>query len=169
MTYFLRLDERLMTKTTDKKAAYEQARQELYAILEGETDLILKMATINCVLKQHLPYYFWVGFYIVKNGALIVGPYQGTLGCLHIPFSKGVCGRSARTEQTQIVENVHDDPEHVACDSQTNSEIVVPVFGNDGQLIAVFDVDSTELAAFDEVDKAYLEEILLKQFRIIEN
>lgn len=149
--------------TTEKHQAYQQAQKEIHAILEGETDTILKMATINAVLKEHLPYYFWVGFYCLnpnKEKALMVGPYQGTLGCLHIPFSKGVCGRAARTEQTQIVENVHDDPEHVACDSRSNSEIVLPVWDKDKKLIAVFDVDSTELAAFDEVDKQYLEAIL---------
>lgn len=146
--------------TIDKHQAYQQAAQEIDAILQGETNMILKMATINCVLKEHLPYYFWVGFYCVNNGALMVGPYQGTLGCLHIPYSKGVCGRAARTEQVQIVQNVHDDPEHVACDSRTNSEIVLPVWDNDGKLIAVFDIDSTELASFDEIDQSYLEKIL---------
>ena len=150
--------------TVDKQTAYEAATKEINAVLTGEKNVILKMATINCVLKQHLPYYFWVGFYCVNEGQLMVGPYQGTLSCLHIPFSKGVCGRAARLETTQIVENVHDDPEHVACDSRTNSEIVLPVWNNNKELIAVFDVDSTELASFDETDKQYLEKIIDTHF-----
>lgn len=151
--------------TIDKHQAYQTAVNEINAILEGETNMILKMATINCVLKQHLPYYFWVGFYCVNEGQLMVGPYQGTLGCLHIPFSKGVCGRAARTQQVQLVENVHEDPAHIACDSQTNSEIVLPVWDNDGTLIAVFDIDSTQIAAFDPIDKEYLEPLLEQHFR----
>lgn len=151
--------------TFDKNQAYEQAVSEINAILEGETNMILKMATINCVLKQHVPYYYWVGFYCVNKGELIVGPYQGTLGCLHIPFSKGVCGRAARTETTQLVDNVHDDLSHVACDSRTNSEIVLPVWDNTGTLIAVFDVDSTSVASFDAVDQAYLEPLLELHFK----
>ena len=151
--------------TFDKNQAYKQAVSEINAILEGETNMILKMATINCVLKQHLPYYYWVGFYCVNKGELIVGPYQGTLGCLHIPFSKGVCGRAARTETTQLVDNVHEDLSHVACDSRTNSEIVLPVWDNTGTLIAVFDVDSTSIASFDAVDQAYLEPLLELHFK----
>lgn len=151
--------------TFDKNQAYEQAVREINAILEGETNMILKMATINCVLKQHLPYYYWVGFYCVNEGQLMVGPYQGTLGCLHIPFSKGVCGRAARTEEIQLVENVHEDPSHIACDSRTNSEIVLPVWDNTGKLIAVFDVDSTSLASFDAVDQSYLAALLERHFK----
>jgi GAF domain-containing protein len=130
--------------------------------------MILKMATINCILKTNLPYYFWVGFYCVNNNKLIVGPYQGTLGCLHISFERGVCGRAARLQETQIVEDVHADPQHIACDSHTNSEIVVPVFNPDGKLIAVFDVDSTAVASFDEVDQQYLEQIITQHFRAAE-
>lgn len=151
--------------TFDKEQAYQQAVSEINAILEGETNMILKMATINCVLKQHLPYYYWVGFYCVNEGQLMVGPYQGTLGCLHIPFSKGVCGRAARTEAIQLVENVHEDPSHIACDSRTNSEIVLPVWDNEGQLIAVFDVDSTSLASFDAIDQKHLAALLELHFK----
>ena len=151
--------------TFDKNQAYQQAVSEINAILEGETNMVLKMATINCVLKQYLPYYYWVGFYCVNKGQLMVGPYQGTLGCLHIPFSKGVCGRAAQTEMIQLVENVHDDPSHIACDSRTNSEIVLPVWDNAGTLIAVFDVDSTSLASFDAVDQAYLKSLLELHFK----
>jgi L-methionine (R)-S-oxide reductase len=150
--------------STEKEKAYKEAIREINAVLMGESLMITKMSSINCILKQHLPYYFWVGFYCVHRGSLIVGPYQGTLGCIHIPFSKGVCGRAARTATTQIVEDVHKDPEHVACDSRTNSEIVVPVFDAQKRLIAVFDGDSTELASFDEIDKKYLEQIMQYHF-----
>jgi L-methionine (R)-S-oxide reductase len=151
-------------QATAKREAYQLAAREIKAVLMGESNMIMKMATINCILKQYLPYYFWVGFYCVNHDSLIVGPYQGTLGCLHIPFSKGICGRAARERKTQIVKDVHADPEHVACDSRTNSEIVLPVFDYAGSLIAVFDVDSTEAASFDEIDQEFLEAILEEQF-----
>ncbi len=153
---------------SEKEAAYKDALREINAVLMGETLMITKMATINCILKSYLPYYFWVGFYCVHNGSLVVGPYQGTLGCLHIPFSKGVCGRAARTVETQIVTDVHSDAEHVACDSRSNSEIVVPVFDANKNLLAVFDVDSTDHGSFDEIDKYYLERIMQIHFEDIE-
>lgn len=151
---------------TQKQEKYQQAVSEINAVLNGQTNMILKMSTINCILRTHLDYYFWVGFYCVNDGGLIVGPYQGTLGCLHISFERGICGRAARLQETQIVEDVHADPQHIACDSRTNSEIVVPVFNPQGDLIAVFDVDSTEAASFDEVDKQYLEQIITQHFKL---
>jgi len=108
------------------------------------------------------PRFFWTGFYVVdplKPTELVVGPYQGTLGCLRIPFGRGVCGAAAASGQTQLVKDVHAFPGHIACDSRSNSEIVVPVFDASGALAAVLDVDSTELAAFDEEDQAGLEAI----------
>ena len=148
----------------EKEAAYEDAIKSLDSILEDETHEILKMATINCILREALPYYFWTGFYLVHNGELIVGPYQGTMGCLHIAFGKGVCGTAAATKETQIVPDVHKFPGHIACDSKSRSEIVVPVFNPKKELIAVFDVDSTEKESFDEIDKKYLEKIMHKFF-----
>ena len=151
--------------TAQKKKAYQQAIVDIDAVLNGEQQYVLKMATINCLLKQYLPYYFWVGFYCVHEEGLIVGPYQGTLGCLHISFQKGICGRAARTKQTQIVYDVHADSEHIACDSRTQSEIVVPVLNAKNDLIAVLDVDSTELGSFDEIDQHYLEQIIQTHFK----
>lgn len=148
----------------EKEKAYEKVSREIDAVLQGETHQILKMSTINCLLREALPYYFWTGFYLVHEGALVVGPYQGTMGCLHISFDRGVCGAAARTQQTQIVPDVHKFPGHIACDSKSRSEIVVPVFNNKKELIAVFDVDSTELSSFDEIDKKCLEKILKKHF-----
>ena len=127
-----------------KKIAYKEATAAIEATLKGESNPILKMATINCLLKTHLPYYYWVGFYMVKNDRLEVGPYQGTLGCLHIDFSRGVCGKAAREETTQIVPDCHalvEGEEHIACDPNSQSEIVVPVFGSNGALLAVFKIE----------------------------
>ncbi|EQC44773.1 GAF domain-containing protein [Bacteriovorax sp. Seq25_V] len=149
-----------------KKQKYELLVKQIAATLSGETNDIAKMATISCMLKQEFPYYYWCGFYIVdanKPQELVIGPYQGTLGCLRIPFGKGVCGAAAATLETQIVEDVHQIQNHIACDSASNSEIVVPVY-SDNKLIAVFDVDSTEYAAFNEIDKDYLEQILNSSF-----
>lgn len=143
---------------------YEEAIIEINSLLKNETDMILKMASINSILKNKLDYYFWVGFYIVNDGKLIIGPYQGTLGCLYINYERGVCGRAARTKETQIVEDVHKDSEHIACDSKSNSEIVVPVFDSTGRLIAVFDVDSIDFSSFDETDKYFLEKVLKSEF-----
>lgn len=140
-----------------KEKAYQLARKQIDAVLEGETHMISRMATINCILRENLSYYFWTGFYLVHNGELIVGPYQGTLGCLHIAFGKGVCGTAAKEKKTHIVTDVNKFPGHIACDSRSQSEIVVPVFNNKKELRAVFDVDSIEKGAFDEIDKKYLE------------
>lgn len=166
MPYFIKPSKNLSEE--DKKNAYDAALQAIDANLFGETDDILKMSTINCLLKTFLPYYYWVGFYLVKNGRLSIGPYQGTLGCLHIDFSKGVCGKAATTQQTQIVEDVHvltQGTAHIACDPNSKSEIVVPVFNKNNELIAVFDVDSTITNSFDEIDQIYLEKILNTHFR----
>lgn len=148
----------------DKRAAYDTALAEVRAIWgeEGgdELDEIALMATINSILVQHFDDYFWTGFYRVCGDRLVVGPYIGTVGCLQIAFGKGVCGTSAARRETVIVPDVNQFPGHIACDSRSKSEIVVPVFGRDGELIAVLDVDSEKLAAFDEDDRAGLERIV---------
>ena len=165
MPYFIKPSINL--DVSAKKEAYQQAISAIDSNLKEETNPILKMATINCLLKTFLPYYYWVGFYVVKKDRLEVGPYQGTLGCLHIDFSRGVCGRAAREETTQIVRDCHalvQGTAHIACDPNSKSEIVVPVFGPNGQLLAVFDVDSTLKDSFDEVDKEYLEGLLDRHF-----
>ncbi len=167
MPYFIKPSLNLDAEA--KKAAYEQAVVAIDANLEGETDRILKMATINSVLKTYLPYYYWAGFYVVKNGRLSVGPYQGTLGCLHIEFGRGVCGKAAREQKTQLVGDVHalaQGSEHIACDPNSASEIVVPVFDSKAELIAVYDVDSTQINSFDALDQFYLEKIMERHFRL---
>jgi len=129
--------------------------------LEGESDRVAAMATIACLLHQALDTYHWTGFYrLVAAGQLLIGPYQGTLGCLRIPFDRGVCGAAARSQRTVIVPNVHRFPGHIACDPRSRSEIVVPVFDGRGELIGVLDVDSDQPDAFDEVDQRWLEKIL---------
>jgi len=150
---------------TEKKEAYQTATKELKAVLEGETNQVLLMSTISSVLKHRLPHFYWVGFYCVENDRLIVGPYQGTLACLYIPFDKGVCGRAVRLREPQIVDDVDQDPQHIACDSRTNSEIVLPVWNSKDELIAVLDVDSLDKAAFDETDQHYLQEIINNHFK----
>lgn len=165
MPYFIKPSINL--EDTKKQATYEEAIRAIDASLYGETDNLLKMVTINCLLKTYFPYYYWVGFYVVNNGKLSVGPYQGTLGCLHIEFGKGVCGKAAVTKETQVVPDVHalsQGSQHIACDPNSQSEIVVPVLNKNGALIAVFDVDSTLKNSFDEIDKAFLEELMKRHF-----
>ncbi|MCG8504035.1 MAG: GAF domain-containing protein [Sphingomonadales bacterium] len=151
----------------DKAAQYAQAARDIRAVLDGEPDRTARMATVASMLTQAFEHYFWAGFYVVdpeRPGELVVGPYQGTLGCLRITFGRGVCGTAAAEKQTVIVEDVHAFDGHIACDSRSNSEIVVPVLDGAGELIAVFDVDSTEFAAFDEADRAGLEGIMTEIF-----
>nr|WP_175581103.1 GAF domain-containing protein [Thalassospira sp. HF15] len=139
----------------------------MISITEGETDVTALMASVCCILAQKFDYYFWTGFYNVdpkKENELVVGPYQGTLGCLRIPFGRGVCGAAASTRETQIVADVHAFPGHIACDSRTNSEIVVPLINADGQLIAVLDVDSVDANSFDETDRIALETLMQRIF-----
>ena len=144
-----------------KETIYRRVKSEIEAVLEGENDHIAVMATIACLLHQAFDTYYWTGFYrVVVPGELLIGPYQGTLGCLHIPFERGVCGAAARSQQTVIVPDVHQFPGHIACDPRSQSEIVVPVFDGQGELIAVLDVDSDQPAAFDKVDRRWLERIV---------
>lgn len=162
MTYVARDD-----RPADKAARYAEVEEEILAVLEGEPNLTARMATVSSMLADAFPTFFWTGFYVVdpdRAGELVVGPYQGTLGCLRIPFGRGVCGAAARDRATQVIEDVHAFPGHIACDSRSASEIVVPVIDADGNLIAVFDVDATETAAFDAVDAAALERLLGRVF-----
>jgi len=151
----------------EKAERYAAVAQEIAAVLEGETNLTARMATVAAMLSATFESYFWTGFYVVdplKREELVVGPYQGTLGCLRIAFGRGVCGAAARTRQTQVVADVSAFPGHIACDSRSVSEIVVPVVDNQGHLIAVFDVDSDQPAAFDQLDADWLERILQDTF-----
>lgn len=147
----------------EKAALYDSLKAEIDSVVAGETYVPARYATAACLLSQAFaPRFFWTGFYVVdplKPNELVVGPYQGTLGCLRILFGKGVCGTAAAMKKTQIVPDVHAFPGHIACDSRSNSEIVVPVFDGAGKLAAVLDVDSTEYNAFDATDASGLEAI----------
>lgn len=154
-------------RPADKADRYAEVEAEVLAVLEGEPNLTARMATVASMLADAFDDFFWTGFYVVapdKADELVVGPYQGTLGCLRIAFGRGVCGTAAATRQTQIVEDVHAFPGHIACDSRSASEIVVPVLDAKGDLIAVFDVDATTPAAFDAVDQAGLERLMARVF-----
>ena len=154
-------------RPANKAARYAEVEAEILAVLDGEPDRVARMATVSSMLADAFPAFFWTGFYVVdaaKGDELVVGPYQGTLGCLRIPFGRGVCGAAAAERKTQIVEDVHAFPGHIACDSRSASEIVVPVIDASGDLIAVLDVDATEKAAFDAVDAEWLERLMTKVF-----
>jgi len=150
-----------------KAERYTAAAEEVAAVLAGEPNLTARLATVAAMLAAAFESYFWTGFYLVdpdRPEELVVGPYQGTLGCLRIAFGRGVCGAAAADRRTVIVPDVEAFPGHIACDARSKSEIVVPVFAADGALIGVLDVDSTELAAFDGEDAAGLERILAETF-----
>ena len=135
---------------------------QIAGVLDGEPNRTARLATIACLLSQAFDDFFWTGFYLVdpdKDEELVVGPYQGTLGCLRIPFGRGVCGTAAAQRKTQIVEDVHAFPGHIACDAASQSEIVVPVFDG-GVLLGVLDVDSTQIGSFDQNDAEALERIV---------
>ena len=150
-----------------KRAAYVELRAAAQATLHGVTDRVVKQATLACLLKTYLPYAYWAGFYDLKDGQLVVGPYQGTLGCLTIAVGRGVCGRVAASAKTIIEHDVHalaEGTDHIACDPNSRSEIVVPCFDASRELFAVLDLDSTEPGSFDEVDQVELEALLAEVF-----
>jgi GAF domain-containing protein len=154
-------EETLDLRDVDRRQAYDELHQHVLAVLEGVDDDIAAMATISA-LVHHAFGHLWTGFYrVVEPGRLLrVGPYQGTLGCLDIAIGHGVCGTAAAERRTMVVDDVHAFPGHITCDARSASEIVVPVFGRDGELLAVLDVDSAEPAAFDDRDREGLERIV---------
>lgn len=142
--------------------------QVLKALLAGEHDMIANLSNAAALLYQYLPDINWAGFYLWKNNELVLGPFQGKVACMHIPYGKGVCGTCMKELKTQRVENVHEFPDHIACDSASNSEIVIPMIVKD-QIIGVLDIDSPLFSRFNEVDEAYLTEfvhILTSSFSI---
>ena len=148
-------------RAAPKAQAYPELERHVRAVLEGLDDEIAAMATMSC-LVHHAFGHLWTGFYrVVEPERLLrVGPYQGTLGCLEIQFGRGVCGTAAAERRTVVVEDVHDFPGHIACDARSRSEIVVPVFGRGGALIAVLDIDSERRGAFDDEDRIALERLV---------
>jgi len=148
-------------RTVPKAEAYDQLHEHVTSVLGGVDDEIAAMATMSS-LVHHAFGHLWTGFYrvIEPERLLRVGPYQGTVGCLEIGFGQGVCGTAAASQRTVVVPDVERFPGHITCDSRARSEIVVPVFGADGSLRAVLDVDSAHLAAFHEEDAAGLERLV---------
>jgi GAF domain-containing protein len=142
-------------ESASKSELYSQLGVQLRALLEGERDFIANAANFASLLYHSLPDVNWVGFYLLKNNELVLGPFHGQPACVRIALGKGVCGTAAELRQTVVVENVHEFPGHIACDSASNSEIVVPLI-KDGQLIGVLDLDSPTLSRFDDDDAAGL-------------
>ncbi|RMG98746.1 MAG: GAF domain-containing protein [Deltaproteobacteria bacterium] len=146
--------------SNDRAARYAEVAASIGALLDGEDDWTAAMATVACELHHAFDHFHWTGFYrLVRPDLLVVGPYQGTHGCLRIPLDQGICGRAARLRRTVVVDDVTADPSHIACSATTRSEIVVPVLRPDGRLLAVLDVDSDLPGAFDGRDAAGLEAI----------
>jgi L-methionine (R)-S-oxide reductase len=143
-------------RATDKAALYAELGKQLRALLASEHDFIANAANTTALLYHTLPDLNWVGIYRLEGDELVLGPFQGKPACVRIPLGKGVCGTAAARRETVMVPNVHDFPDHIICDSASNSEIVVPLV-MDGKLLGVLDLDSPKLGRFDEVDKAGLE------------
>jgi L-methionine (R)-S-oxide reductase len=149
--------EDLIIAAGTKPEQYQALIPQIKGLIEGETDLVANLANVAAALKEQFGW-LWVGFYLVKNGELVVGPFQGPVACTRIRKGKGVCGTSWAEKRTLIVPDVEKFPGHIACSSLSRSEIVVPML-QQGEVTGVLDVDSSELNAFDETDQHYLEEI----------
>lgn len=146
------------SKAADRATIYTEIAPQIEALIAGETDLIANLANVAAVLKEAFGF-FWVGFYLKKDGQLVLGPFQGPLACTRIDFDKGVCGHAYTTRETVIVPDVEAFPGHIACSSAARSEIVVPLFDADDGVIAVLDVDSDRLDDFSETDASGLKTI----------
>jgi len=147
-----------ISTATEKAEQYRSLIPQIAALIQGENDTVANLANVCAALKQQFDW-LWVGFYLVKEGELVLGPFQGPVACTRIAKGKGVCGTAWQREKTIVVPDVEDFPGHIACSSASRSEIVVPVFNND-TVTAVLDVDSEELSFFDDTDKLYLEQLV---------
>ena len=143
----------------EKVEKYELLLQQVQSLVENESNEVSVLANVSAAIHEVMDF-FWVGFYLVKDNELILGPFQGSVACYHIPYNKGVCGTAWARRQTVVVPDVEAFPGHIACSSLSRSEIVVPVFNDAGEVVAVLDIDSKELATFDEVDQNYLENMM---------
>ena len=159
----------IVEKTTsdNKKAFYELMLKQLESLLDGEREPISIMANTSALLNECLEEINWVGFYLMKNGELILGPFQGKVACMHIAVGRGVCGTAVAENQTQVVEDVHAFKGHIACDSASRSEIVIPLHKGD-EVIGVLDIDSPILSRFNQEDAFYLEQVVALIERISE-
>ena len=150
--------EQLIIQGSTKQERYEALLPQIKAVIEGESDLIANMANVAAMLHETFGFW-WTGFYRVIGEELVLGPFQGPMACTRIKKGRGVCGTAWLKEETQVVPDVDQFPGHIACSSTSRSEIVVPVF-QDGNIVAVLDIDSAQLATFDETDRQYLERIV---------
>lgn len=152
-----------------KQEKYELLKEQIQALTKGETDEVAVMANVAAAIHEAMGF-FWTGFYRVmpKAGSagseLVLGPFQGPVACMHIAYGRGVCGTAWKLRRTIVVPDVEQFPGHIACSSQSRSEIVVPLFSTTRDVVAVLDIDSRELATFDDIDKTYLEEIMATVF-----
>jgi L-methionine (R)-S-oxide reductase len=146
------------SSSADRATVYKEIAPQIEALIASESDLIANLANVAAVLKEALGF-FWVGFYLAKDGDLVLGPFQGPLACTRIKFNEGVCGHAFSTSKTTIVPNVDEFPGHIACSSASKSEIVVPIFNTNGKTIGILDVDSDKLDDFSEDDAIGLEQI----------
>ncbi|WP_047981574.1 GAF domain-containing protein [Ornithinibacillus contaminans] len=143
----------------DKAKDYELVIKQLSALLDGESDTVANLSNASALLNQFLDAINWVGFYLWKDDQLVLGPFQGLPACIRIPYGKGVCGTAVKERKTQRIEDVDQFPGHIACDSASKSEIVVPLI-RDGEILGVLDIDSPVLNRFDETDQIYLEKFV---------
>ncbi|MBP3614361.1 MAG: GAF domain-containing protein [Bacteroidaceae bacterium] len=151
--------EELIISEGSKEEKYSLLYKQIASLIEGESDTIANMANIAAMIQETF-HFWWTGFYRVLDGQLILGPFQGPLACSRIAYGRGVCGTAWKERRTQLVPDVDKFPGHIACSSLSRSEIVVPVFDEDGTVTAVLDIDSEHIATFDECDKEWLEKIV---------
>ena len=143
----------------EKEEKYKLLKQQIEALVAGEDDAVSVMANVSAAIHQEMGF-FWTGFYIVKGDELHLGPFQGSVACMHIPFGRGVCGTAWQRAETIVVPDVEQFPGHIACSSLSRSEIVVPLFNASHDVVAVLDIDSRELNTFDDIDRYWLELIV---------
>ena len=143
----------------EKEEKYKLLKQQIEALVAGEDDSVSVMANVSAAIHQEMGF-FWTGFYIVKGDELHLGPFQGSVACMHIPFGRGVCGTAWQRAETIVVPDVEQFPGHIACSSLSRSEIVVPLFNTSREVVAVLDIDSRELNTFDDIDRYWLEQIV---------
>ena len=148
----------MMMEQEEKREKYRLLTEQIRALIERESDSIAVMANVCAAIHETMGF-FWTGFYRVQGNELVLGPFQGPVACMHIAFGRGVCGTAWKEQRTIVVPDVEQFPGHIACSSLSRSEIVVPVFSKDGAVVAVLDIDSRELATFDDIDRQYLEAI----------
>ena len=141
-----------------KEETYKLLVSQIASLIDGEKDAIAVMSNVAAAIHQTMGFW-WTGFYRVVDDELVLGPFQGPVACMHIPYGKGVCGTAWQRAETVVVPDVEQFPGHIACSSESKSEIVVPVFNSNGKVTAVLDIDSERLATFDDVDRKYLEDI----------